>query len=147
MDAVIEEQIGKTISDIFRDEGEPYFRALETALLRYLASKEGEHSRCSVISTGGGVVLKEENRALLRQLGFCVWLDVEVDVLLYRTARANNRPLLQDTDRRAKLEELLEIRRPLYRESAHLVIDSSRMDVPSVVTAVQQAALQYFIQS
>ncbi len=142
MDAVIEEQIGKSIPEIFRDEGEGHFRALETALLRYLTSDEGRGT-APIISTGGGVVLREENRRLLRELGFCVWLDVEVPTLIARTSRSNNRPLLAHADRRATLERLSLQRGPLYAATAHLRLDSSRMDIHTVVRHIVSAAREY----
>ncbi len=143
MDAVIEEQIGKPIPAIFREEGEGHFRALETALLRYLLSEEGQGAGAAIISTGGGVVLREENRALLRRMGFCVWLNVDVPTLITRTARSNNRPLLLNTDRRAVLEKLSEQRNPLYASTAHLRLDTSRMDIGSVVRSIAEAAQQF----
>lgn len=145
MDAVIEEQIGKPVADIFRDEGEAHFRALETALLRYLESEEGRHiCRNSIISTGGGVVVRPENRDILRRLGFTVWLSVDVDILISRTQRNNNRPLLRRPDREEVLAQLLEQRSPMYAETAHLILDSSTLDIPSVVDAVYTAAKRFF---
>ncbi len=146
MDAVIEEQIGKSIPAIFRDEGEAHFRALETALLRYLLQEErgGTKGIAPIISTGGGVVLREENRVILRKLGFCVWLNVEVPVLLARTARTNNRPLLAAPNRREILEKLSAQRTPLYAETAHLRLDSSQMDINSVVRHITAAASDFF---
>ncbi len=140
MDAVIEEQIGKSIPAIFHDEGEAHFRALETALLRYLLQDEGFGAGAPIISTGGGVVLREENRAILRQLGFCVWLDVEVPTLIARTARSNNRPLLANVNRRTILEKLSAERNPLYAETAHLHLDSTRLDVPGAARHIVDAA-------
>ncbi len=139
MDAVIEEQIGKSISAIFRDEGEAHFRTLETVLLRYLLNEKACESGAPIISTGGGVVLREENRAILRRLGFCVWLDVEVPTLIARTSRNNNRPLLAAPNRREILEKLSAQRNPLYAETAHLHLDSTRMDINAVVGYIADA--------
>ncbi len=144
MDAVIEEQIGKSIPAIFRDEGEAHFRALETALLRYIATKAGSKEGADIVSTGGGVVLKPENRDIIRRLGFSVWLNVEVPALMARTARSTNRPLLAHADRRATLERLSRERSPLYAASAHLRIDSTFMDVVDVVDAICAAASTFF---
>ncbi len=145
MDAVIEEQIGKPIPDIFRDEGEAHFRALETALLRYLLAQRGQRGAGeAIISTGGGVVLREENRRILRELGFCVWLDVEVPALIARTARSTNRPLLANANRRATLEQLTQERAPFYAQTAHLRLDSTRMDVNGVVLRVAEASRDFF---
>ncbi len=144
MDALIEEQIGKSIPAIFRDDGESHFRALETALLRYLLNDGAGGSSAPIISTGGGVVLREENRAILRKLGFCVWLNVEVPTLIARTARANNRPLLANANRREILEKLSAQRNPLYEETAHLRLDSTKMDITTVVRRISAAAEGFF---
>lgn len=139
-DAIIEEQFGKSIPDIFRDHGEAYFRALETALLRYLL--EQRFTPAPVISTGGGIVIRPENRTLLRQLGFTIWLNVSVKALLARTRFSTNRPLLQSPDRKAILTKLHSERRPFYREASHYRLNSTRMDVPTVVThACRQAEI------
>ncbi len=144
MDAVIEEQRGKSIPAIFRDEGEAHFRALETALLRYLLHEQAPGVSAPIISTGGGVVLRKENRDMLRQLGFCVWLNVEVPTLLARTARTNNRPLLANTDRRAMLEKLSAQRSPLYAQTAHLPLDSTHLDILAVTRRIARAAQEFF---
>ena len=147
MDAVIEEQIGKSISEIFQEKGEGHFRKLETALLRYLEKGADSPSGAAIISTGGGVVLSPENRRIIRRLGFCVWLNVELSALLIRTSRGNNRPLLKTQDRRATMEKLLSERTPLYEETAHLRLDTTGMDINRVVCAVQQAARDFFASS
>lgn len=143
MDAVIEEQVGLSIPDIFREKGEAHFRLLETALLRYLeqgiASGHGAH----IISTGGGVVLRPENREILRRMGLTVWLNVDLANLLLRTARAQNRPLLQVADREATLRALLVERSPLYTQASHLRINSSEMKVPEVVNTILRYAQKH----
>ncbi len=144
MDALIEEQIGKSIPCIFREEGEAHFRALETALLRCLLSKGLQSGAPPIISTGGGVVLREENRAMLRQLGFCVWLKVEVPTLLARTARSNNRPLLAQPNRHEVLEQLAKLRSPMYAETAHLELDSTQLDIPAVAQRIAEASGLFF---
>ena len=143
MDAVIEEQRGKSIPEIFRDEGEVHFRALETALLQYLVGTAGTKPP-AIISTGGGVVGRAENRALLRQLGLVVWLDVDVHTLLSRTARTSNRPLLKTPNRRQTMERLLAEREPLYAETAHLRLPGARMDVAQITAAVRREAALFF---
>lgn len=147
MDAVIEEQIGKSISEIFQEKGENHFRKLETALLQYLEKGTDPTSGAAIISTGGGVVLRPENRRIIRRLGFCVWLNVELSTLLARTSRGNNRPLLKTQDRRATMEKLLRERTPLYEETAHLRLDTTGLDINHVVCAVQQAARDFFASS
>lgn len=143
-DAVIEEQTGMSIPDIFRERGERHFRLLETALLRYIAQSEQEGGGGHIISTGGGIVLREENRELLRELGFTVWLSADVETLLARTARAQNRPLLQVDDREAALRALLHERTPLYAETAHLHLDSTGLKVNEVVDFIMARAQEFF---
>lgn len=141
-DAIIEEQVGKSIPDIFRDHGEAHFRALETALLRYLL--EQQITPAPIISTGGGIVVRPENREILRQLGFTVWLRVSVNALLNRTANSVNRPLLQTPDRKATLTRLLAERRDFYHEAAHCRLDTSRMDVNTVASHICHHAERFF---
>ena len=144
MDAVIEEQIGKSIPDIFRDEGEGRFRALETALLQYLENFVTTRKGATIISTGGGVVLREINRKILRRMGYVVWFDVTVDALIERTSRANNRPLLNCENRYEILTRLQNDRRALYDEVCHQYVETTNLDVLSVVHAVHAGASEYF---
>ncbi len=141
-DAIIEEQIGCPIPEIFAEKGEAHFRALETALLRYLLYNPTPSP--SIISTGGGIVVRQENRQLLRKLGFTVWLNVSINALLTRTAKSTNRPLLQNTDRRAVFTRLDAERRPFYKEAAHLWLEASCMDVNSVAVRVCEEAERFF---
>lgn len=147
MDSIIEEQIGKSIPEIFRDSGEAHFRALETALLRYLEESPCAPREPAVISTGGGVVLSAVNRRILRRIGFVVWLDVDADVVIERTIRSTNRPLLNTENPRAVIGNLIEKRNPLYADVCHLRIATSHMGVLDVVNVVHQAAAEFFSHS
>ena len=144
MDAVIEEQVGMSIPDIFREKGENHFRVLETALLRYIEQSASEAQGGHIISTAGGVVLRPENREILRRLGLTVWLNVDLPNLLLRTARAQNRPLLQVDDREATMRALLTERSPLYTQASHLRINSSGMKVSEVVDCILRHANKFF---
>lgn len=144
MDSVIEEQIGKSIPEIFRDSGEAHFRALETALLRYIEESPERLGGPAIVSTGGGVVLNEVNRRIMQRLGFVAWLDVSVDVLIERTSRSSNRPLLNTVDRLNVLTNISQQRNSLYRDAAHIQIETSHLDVLKVVDAVHRAAQTYF---
>ena len=104
-DATVEAIANKPITQIFRQEGEPYFRELETKVLAELSA----YTR-SVISTGGGIVQQQINWSYLRH-GLIVWLDVELEILKKRLAKDETRPLAD------KLELLLKTRRPLYAQS------------------------------
>lgn len=110
-DILLEKVAGQTITEIFAQQGEESFRNLETKVL-------GELSACvrSVISTGGGIVLRQQNWSYLHQ-GLVVWLDAPVEVLSDRLSNDKQRPLLQETDAVAKLSSLLEQRRDLYAEA------------------------------
>ena len=141
-DAIIEEQLGRPISDIFAQKGEAHFRSLETALLRYLLYNPTPSP--SIISTGGGIVVRPENRDLLRKLGFTVWLNVSISALLTRTARSTTRPLLLNTDRRAVFTRLDTERREFYKEAAHFWLDASRLDINSVAVRVCEEAEKFF---
>ena len=88
------------------------------------------------MATGGGAVLREENRRVLRANGLVVYLDVSPAILLERTRNDRNRPLLQVDDPYQKLQQLYLEREPLYREVAHLVIDGSRLSLQSVVQRI-----------
>jgi len=144
MDMLIEEQIGKSIPDIFREDGEAHFRSLETAFLRYLIGECPEAYGGCIVSTGGGVISSAENIALLRKLGFVVWLDVNIDTLVKRTARSNNRPLLNNGSPRETLLKLIEQRSSLYDEVSHYRIRTDSLEVSEVVRHIREAASLFF---
>ena len=124
-DAVIEQAAGCTIPEIFEQNGESGFRALETQVLSAISQR---HSL--VVATGGGVVTQSQNWGLLHS-GIVIWLDVERDQLLKRLrADETPRPLLQQTDPEAAMDALLEKRRPLYAEAdLTVVIDDESPEV------------------
>ena len=116
-DAVIEQAAGCTIPEIFEQNGESGFRALETQVLSAISQR---HSL--VVATGGGVVTQPENWGLLHS-GIVIWLDVVPDQLLQRlNADSTVRPLLQTADPEAALNALLNERRPLYAEADLTVV-------------------------
>jgi shikimate kinase len=121
-DVLLEERHGRSVRQIFADEGEAGFRDKEAALLKELADRHGH-----VIATGGGVVLRPENRALLRR-GTVVWLAAPPDVLWQRlqsdATTAERRPDLARGGL-AEIEELLRVRTPLYAACADWQVDTS----------------------
>ena len=117
LDHEIEVHTGATVALIFELEGESGFRQREHAVLAELAAREG-----IVLATGGGAVLSGENRRLLRERGFVVYLETTLDDQLARLARDRKRPLLAAPDRRERLEQLAAIRAPLYREVADFTV-------------------------
>lgn len=120
LDVEIEKRTGASIPLIFEIEGEEGFRRRESNLLVEVSGRED-----LILATGGGAVLAPGNRERLRDRGVVVYLSAPIETLLERTARDRHRPLLQTPDRRKTLEEILRIREPLYRETAHLVVKSS----------------------
>ena len=118
MDAVIEARAGRPISQIFAEEGEPYFRRLEAELCRELAGQSG-----LVIATGGGTLVPAENRRVMAQSGLVVCLDCEPEILWQRIGQSEDRPMLaeQDEGRFARLAALLEQRAPAYAQIEHHV--------------------------
>jgi len=137
-DKEIEQRTGVSIPMIFEYEGEAGFRKREAEVLGVLTQ-----SSPIVLATGGGAVLLPENRTLLRQRGFVVYLQCSVDKQLERTHKDSNRPLLKTENPRARLEELFRFRAPLYRELAHFTVDtgiySSRNAVRQILRAFQRA--------
>ncbi len=119
VDSEIEESRKMKITDIFKNFGEPFFRDIETEMIRKLADAQN-----TVISTGGGAVLREENMEALRASGvvFCLYADAET--IIARTGDSNDRPLLAVEDPMAKIKELLRVRMPFY-EKAGIMIDTN----------------------
>lgn len=137
-DAAIEKEQKTSIPEIFANQGEDYFRSLETSLLRNIQSTP--ENGAMIISTGGGIVIRPENRKLLLSLGYVVWLNADVDTLLQRVSRCSNRPLLRTPDPRQTLADLMAERTPWYNESSHLSINTSNLTVPEIVFGVMESA-------
>ena len=121
-DQMIEEEAGMTISDIFRLKGEEFFRETEP----------------KVISVGGGLPLREENRALLRELGQVIFLQVKAETVIERLKGDTTRPLLQGTDVKQRAEELLAYRNPIYRQAAHQIVDVDGKTVEEIVHLIRE---------
>lgn len=130
-DHEIEARTGADIPWIFQVEGEEGFRRREAQAIDELTRR-----RNIVLATGGGAVLKPENRAALHDRGFVVYLSAGVDQLLARTARDRNRPLLRTDDRRGVFERLLVERGPLYQEVAHLEVDTNAGNVREAISMI-----------
>ena len=135
-DRILVERTGVPVATIFEIEGEGGFRRRESAVLAELAAGDDQ-----VIATGGGAVLAAENRAVLRAGGTVVYLRARLDHLWERTRHDTSRPLLATADPRATLAALLEARDPLYREVAHVVVDTGTQSAGTLVSRVA-AALQ-----
>jgi shikimate kinase len=132
-DQEIEAAAGMSIADIFSQHGEPYFRAGEARVIARLLDKGPQ-----VIATGGGAFANLDTRALVRARALSVWLKADVDLLLRRVKRKNDRPLLRVADPEAVLKRLLAEREAVYAE-ADITVTS--LDVPheAVVEALVKA--------
>ena len=137
----IEEKARMTIPEIFARRGETAFRELESAVLHEL-SAPGTPRR--IIATGGGIVGRKANRKLLTKLGYVVWLQAPVDVILQRTARNRDRPLLQTENPREKIEKLLAERSPLYHEIADLELETSGLETEEIACGILESARYHF---
>ena len=119
-DHEIVRRTGAEIPLIFEIEGEQGFQRREKTVIDDLTQ-----CKSLVLATGGGAILDPDNRRHLRNRGCVIYLSATIDHLLERTRGDRNRPLLQTEDPRRKLEELFEVRDPLYRETAHIVLDTA----------------------
>ncbi|ARU28876.1 shikimate kinase AroK [Cellvibrio sp. PSBB006] len=138
-DRVIEERTGADIPWIFDMEGEEGFREREAAVLTELSTEANV-----VIATGGGIILREQNRTIMKSSGFVCYLTASIDQLVERTSRDKKRPLLQVENPRQKIIDLLSLRDPLYRDAADFVINTDRrspkavaQEIAGLVTAAQ----------
>jgi shikimate kinase len=137
-DHLLEARTGVSVATIFEVEGEAQFRDRESAILQEIAQSQN-----IVLSTGGGAVLREENRHILRTIGTVVYLHAPPEVSYQRIRRSRDRPLLNTSDPLARLRELYEARHPLYLETAHIVIDSNRDDYTQVMHATLEKLRVY----
>ncbi len=133
-DSEIELAAGKTIPEIFADHGEEHFREGERKVIERLLT-----SAQQVLATGGGAYMNEQTRHNVAEHGVCIWLRAELELLMKRVSRRNNRPLLMNTDPEATMKRLMAERYPVY-EDADLVIDS-RDEPHDVIVAEIIAAL------
>jgi shikimate kinase len=136
-DHVIEARTGVKIPVIFELEGEAGFRARETAVLDELTALQGV-----VLATGGGAVLSPVNRQLLKTRGVVVYLQAPVNELWNRTRQCRNRPLLKTADPYGRLCELHDQRDPLYRDVAHLIVETGTQSLKSLVFKLEQRLLR-----
>lgn len=136
-DALVETAAGRPIRDIFATDGEAVFRRLEEAAVARAARMQRV-----VIATGGGVPLSPRNRAVLRAHAWVVWLRAPAADLLRRirdSGGLDQRPLLQDPDPLRRLQAILNSREEAYRASAHWVLDTQGLDLPTVAERILAA--------
>jgi shikimate kinase len=130
-DREIERGTGVDIPYIFEKEGEAGFREREREAIDLLTRMEP-----IVLATGGGAVLRPENRSCLSARGCVVYLETSIDQLVSRVGRDENRPLLRNVDPRAKLEELLRQRAPLYAEVSDVTVTTDGKRVKTVAEQI-----------
>lgn len=123
-DELIVESAGKAITEIFADQGEDHFRDLETESLRTCQQRNQQ-----VISTGGGIILRKENRKLLAQCGYVIWLKASANDILERISRNQERPLLQTPNPLQTIKDMLQARNELYSASADFEIDTDELSL------------------
>lgn len=133
-DQVIESRTGVKIPTIFELEGEAGFRKRESAMIEELSQLDN-----IVMATGGGAVIADENRQLLKQHGYVIYLRANVNDLWHRMRNDKHRPLLQNVDVRAKLEQLYHQRNPLYTETASLIVDTGSQPVTNILNQIELA--------
>lgn len=129
-DHVIEQRLGCSIRSFFEREGEDAFRDIEEQVIADLCTRDG------VIATGGGSVLRAANRERLRSSAHVIYLRSSPEDVFRRVKHDKGRPLLQVADPMARLRELHAQRDPLYRETAHFVIETGRPSVPMLANMI-----------
>jgi shikimate kinase len=130
-DEMIAARFGLTVAEIFEKHGEEEFREAEREALRKLAGRGA-----AIVVTGGGMVLRPDNRRLLRELGTVIHLSADEETLFARISRRSTRPLLQTENPRATLAELLGKRLPLYREVADAEVDTTSLSHDEVAERI-----------
>jgi shikimate kinase len=138
-DELVTLRFGMPISEIFSRHGEDKFRDAETETLQALATR-----RPAVIVTGGGIILREQNLALLKRLGAVVWLQADEATLFKRASRTGNRPLLQHKNPRDAFARMLQARLPLYAKVSDIRVDTSMLTGEEVAVAILSKFKRYF---
>ena len=132
-DVLIEEAEGMSISKLFEEKGEPYFREMETETIkRLIAEPKGK-----IIATGGGLPMKEGNAELLKKLGTVIYLKAETDTLMKRLSGDTARPLLKNGDLREKIETMLAIRGPVYESTADVILQTDNMSFYEIICQIE----------
>jgi len=133
-DQELERRTGASVALIFDVEGEQGFRERESRIIEELTQLDD-----TVVATGGGAVLDPVNRNALASRGFVVYLHADLDQLVERTRRDTNRPLLNTENPEDRLREILEVRDPLYREIADLIVDTGSVSLNDVMKQIKTA--------
>ena len=138
-DSLIELKVGKSIPDIFKEDGEAAFRQLEIEVTREVAG-----NRNQVIACGGGVVLNQINIDRLKKGAVVVYLTASPEVILQRVSDDSSvRPLLENSNKALNIRELLKFRQPLYERAADIMIDTSGLDIETVAERITTGLEEY----
>ena len=124
---------GYSIPDIFEKFGEEHFRNLETEQLKKIDNLENH-----IISTGGGIILRNENKKLIKDLGIIIFLDINISSQLDRVKNRKNRPLLNDKNLKDNLLSLKKIRDPIYKKISNYIIDVSGKERDQIINEIQE---------
>lgn len=133
LDTEIERKEGRTISDIFAQSGEPFFRDTEAAVLASFARKKGH-----IFATGGGIILRSENVRLMKETGTVIFLDASVKTLWQRLQYSKGRPLLNKPDPFGTLTQIYNDREPLYKEACHVAVATDGKTAEEVAEDIQK---------
>lgn len=117
MDERIVMREGCSIADTFAQKGEPYFRDVETAVLKELAAEDGK-----IVSCGGGTVLREENRRIMKESGIVIWLTAMVETIFERVRGTTDRPVINGNIRPDYIEALMQKRKDAYEQAADVCV-------------------------
>ena len=133
-DDLIVQNYQQDINTIFHEKGEKFFRNLETTTLQNVINNTKNNGKKYVISTGGGIVLKDENRQLLKQFGYNIYLQTDTNILVQRLMTDTQRPLLKNKENLAEnLQNLYNQRNKFYLEVANLVIQTNNKNIDEII--------------
>lgn len=128
----------RSISEIFAQDGEEYFRDAEQRALEGLVGTTGV-----ILSTGGGLILREANRETLKKIGVIAWLDADPGILFERASRSGKRPLLQTENPRATFDALIAARQEIYATTADFRVDSTLLNHDEVAQMLLDEAMKH----
>jgi shikimate kinase len=141
-DQLIEEKTGDSINQIFSIHGEEYFRKLETDLLKEMIPGLED----TVLSTGGGLPIRDENSVLLKELGFVVFLKTSKETTVARLQGDSSRPLLQGAELEERVERMLALRTPIYEKTAHDMVITDGKTVEEIAHLILKACKNIIVQ-
>ncbi len=133
IDKLIEEKENKKISEIFKEKGEEYFRKIEHLTLKEITKQDNQ-----IISTGGGIVILEENRKIIKESGISIYLTTNIETTHKRIQFDNNRPQLTNKDLLEEIKFLIQNRKPYYEELANYTLDTSKYNIEESIKKIKE---------